>query len=67
MVEPCPCDNPMCRPVCFQGMASGGPAAMMHPETHLAAAQAPARTAAVAVNCPPPSAQVASQDGQPGC
>jgi len=25
-VEPCPCADPPCRPVCFQSMASGGPA-----------------------------------------
>ena len=67
MVEPCPCDNPICRPVCFQSMAIGGPAAMIHPQTHLTAAQAVATTAAIAVNCPPPSTSIASQDGQPGC
>jgi len=25
MFEPCPCDNPICREVCFQSMTSGGP------------------------------------------
>jgi hypothetical protein len=28
--EPCPCDKPICRPGCSQGMASGGPALMIH-------------------------------------
>jgi len=28
MFEPCPCDNRICREVCFQSMASGAPAAM---------------------------------------
>jgi len=27
--EPCPCINPICRPGCYQSMASGGPAAVM--------------------------------------
>jgi hypothetical protein len=67
MVEPCPCDKPICRPACFQTMAVGGPASMIHPQTHLTAAQAVATTAAIAVNCPPPSTPVASQDGQPSC
>jgi hypothetical protein len=47
-------------------IASGGPAAIIHPQTHPAAAQAMTATT-VAVNCPPPAAPVASQDGQPSC
>jgi hypothetical protein len=46
-------------------IASGGPAAMIHPQTHPAAQAMTATT--VAVNCPPPAAPVASQDGQPSC
>jgi hypothetical protein len=33
----------------------------------LASAHAGAATATVAVNCPPPAAPAASQDGQPSC
>jgi len=29
--EPCPCINPVCRPGCYQSMASGGAAAVMAP------------------------------------
>jgi len=47
-------------------IASGGPAVMIHPQTDPAAAQAMTATT-VAVNCPPPAAPVASQDGQPSC
>ena len=47
-------------------IASGGPVAMIYPQAHPAAAQALTATA-VAVNCPPPAAPVASQDGQPSC
>ena len=66
--QPCPCDKPICRPGCSQGMASAGPASTIDRPAHLAAAQAVARIAATAVNCPPPSAPTpASQDGQPGC
>jgi hypothetical protein len=39
MVDPCPCDNPVCRPLCFQSMTSGAPAATIHRRTHLTAAQ----------------------------
>jgi len=35
--EPCPCINPLCRPGCSQSMAPGGPAAMIHRQTHPAA------------------------------
>ncbi len=35
--EPCPCDHPVCRPLCFQNAASGGPASMINPQTHLPA------------------------------
>jgi hypothetical protein len=35
--DPCPCDNPVCRPLCFQSMTSGGPASMIYPHTHPAA------------------------------
>jgi hypothetical protein len=48
-------------------IASGGPASMIHPQTHPAAAQAVATTIAAAVNCPPPAAPIASSDGQPSC
>jgi hypothetical protein len=66
--EPCPCDNPICRPVCFQGMAAGGPASMIHRQTHLTAAQAVVAVTATSVNCPPPSLPaIASSDGQPSC
>jgi hypothetical protein len=44
--EPCPCTELVCRPVCLQGTASGGPAAMVHPQRHLAAAVIPARAGA---------------------
>jgi len=37
MFEPCPCADPPCRPVCFQSMASGGPASMIHRQTYPAA------------------------------
>jgi len=47
-------------------IASGGSAAIIHPQTHPAAAQAMTATT-VTVNCPPPTAPVASQDGQPSC
>ena len=66
--EPCPCDHPVCRPVCFQSVAVGGPAAGIHRQTHLAAAQAVDTSAAAAVNCPPPTAPATtSQDGNPSC
>ena len=66
--EPCPCDNPICRPVCIQGMAAGGPASMIHRQTHLTAAQAVVTVTATSVNCPPPSLPaIASSDGQPSC
>jgi hypothetical protein len=32
--DPCPCDNPVCRSMCLQSMASGGPAAMNHRQVH---------------------------------
>jgi hypothetical protein len=68
VVEPCPCDNPVCRPVCHQSMASGGPAALIHRQTPRAAAQAVVTITATAVNCPPPSRPAtASSDGQPSC
>jgi hypothetical protein len=47
-------------------VVSAGPAFMPHPQAHAAAAQTMI-TATVAVNCPPPAAPVASQDGQPSC
>jgi len=66
--DPCPCDNPVCRSLCFQSMASGGPASMIHRQTPLAAARAVVRITATAVNCPPPSTAItASSDGNPGC
>src|SRR5690242_15897078 len=34
----CPCAYPQCREACFKGMASGGPASMIHRHIHLAAA-----------------------------
>jgi hypothetical protein len=37
--DPCPCDNPVCRPACFQTTAAGSPAATTHRQTHLTAAQ----------------------------
>jgi hypothetical protein len=67
-LQPCPCDKPICRPGCFQSMADGGPASMIHRQTHLAAAQAVGTITATAVNCPPPAAPAAtSQDGNPSC
>ena len=30
MFDPCPCTLPICRPGCFQGMASGGPTWLEH-------------------------------------
>jgi hypothetical protein len=66
--EPCPCDHPICRPACFQSVTSGGSASMIHWQTHLAAAQAVDTSAAMAVNCPPPTAPATtSQDGNPSC
>jgi len=66
--DPCPCDNPVCRPLCFQSMSSGGPANMIYRQTPPAAAQAAVRITATAVNCPPPSTSItASSDGNPGC
>jgi hypothetical protein len=68
MFDPCPCDNPVCRPACHQGVVSGGPASMIHRPPHLVTSQAVAATTAIAVNCPPPSAPApASQDGNPSC
>jgi hypothetical protein len=66
--EPCPCDHPVCRPLCLGSVAPGGPAPMIRQHTLLTAARAVDPVTAVAVNCPPPSAPApASQDGQPGC
>jgi hypothetical protein len=68
MFEPCPCAEPLCRPVCNQSVVSGGPAATIHRPAHLVTSQAVAATTAIGVNCPPPSAPApASQDGNPGC
>src|SRR5690242_9983433 len=38
MFDHCPCDNPVCRSMCHQGVISGGPASVIHRHTHLAAA-----------------------------
>jgi hypothetical protein len=66
--EPCPCTDRLCREVCFQGVASGGPAAMIHRQTHPATPQVEVAATAIAVNCPPPSTSaLASSDGNPGC
>ena len=68
MFEPCPCVDPVCRPVCYQSVVSGGPAPMIHRHTHLAAAQAVGTIGAIAINCPPSSTPApASKDGDPGC
>jgi hypothetical protein len=65
--EPCPCTDLRCREVCSQSMASGGPAFMIHQQTHLAA-RAMVTMTATAVNCPPPATPAtASSDGQPSC
>jgi hypothetical protein len=66
--EPCPCDHPICRPGCFQGMASGGPASMIHRHTRQGARQATTISAGAAIICPPPSGEGAmSKTGDPGC
>jgi len=36
MIEPCPCDKPICRPGCSQNAASSGPAAVIHRQANLA-------------------------------
>ena len=65
--EPCPCINPVCRPGCFQGIASGGPASMIHRQTHPGARQATTISASAAIICPPPSGEAMSKSGDPGC
>jgi hypothetical protein len=65
--EPCPCDNPVCRPVCFQTTAAGSPAATNHQQTHLTAVRTVAVAMAIGVNCPPPVAPLGSSSGQPSC
>ena len=63
-VEPCPCDNPICRPVCLGSVAPDGSTSIIRQHTLVAADP----ITAIAVNCPPPAAPApASQDGQPSC
>lgn len=51
-LDPCPCDNPICRPACYRSVSSGGPAALIHRQAHPAAARAVATIAATSVTCP---------------
>jgi hypothetical protein len=50
--EPCPCAEPLCRPLCFQGLASGGTTAIAHPQRHLAASAESARAGAAVQTLP---------------
>ena len=63
-LDPCPCDNPVCRPLCHQSIAIGGPASMIHWQ----ARQGDRLSASAAIICPPPSGDgVMSKTGDPGC
>ena len=65
--DPCPCDNPVCRPLCHQSIAAGGLASMVHRQTHQVSRRATTISASAAIICPPPSGDVMSKTGDPGC
>jgi hypothetical protein len=65
--EPCPCDRPICRPGCSQGMTSGDRASMIRWQAHQGGREATTVSASAVIICPPPSGDGMSKSGDPGC